>query len=69
MATANWDWPRTKGILIKIEMETGGKIVTAIIDTGSQLNVVRADVAVLKVQHPVDMTRITNMNDVNGGRG
>jgi hypothetical protein len=69
MATANWDWPRTEGILIKIEMETGGKIVTAIIDTGSQLNVVRADVAVLKVQHPVDMTRITNMNDVNGGRG
>ncbi|KAJ7130390.1 hypothetical protein C8R44DRAFT_614069, partial [Mycena epipterygia] len=41
---ANLDWPRTEGILIKIEMETNGKPVCAIIDTGSQLDVVRADV-------------------------
>jgi hypothetical protein len=34
---ANLGWPRTDGILIKIEMETGGTSVCAIIDTGSQL--------------------------------
>ncbi|KAJ7111468.1 hypothetical protein C8R44DRAFT_633058, partial [Mycena epipterygia] len=37
---ANLDWPRTEGVLIKVEMETGGKTVCAIIDTGSQLDVV-----------------------------
>jgi hypothetical protein len=66
---ANLQWPRTEGILIKIEMETGGYPVCAIIDTGSQLDVVRADVAALSIRRAVDMTQITNMNDANGGRG
>ncbi|KAJ7877608.1 hypothetical protein B0H13DRAFT_2347067 [Mycena leptocephala] len=39
------------------------------VDTGSQLDVVRADVAALKIQKPVDMSRVTSMNDANGGRG
>ncbi|KAJ7087899.1 hypothetical protein C8R44DRAFT_577768, partial [Mycena epipterygia] len=52
---ANLDWPRTEGILIKIEMETGGKPVCAIIDTGSQLDVVRADIAALSIRRAVDM--------------
>ncbi|KAJ7077242.1 hypothetical protein C8R44DRAFT_536235, partial [Mycena epipterygia] len=66
---ANLDWPRTEGILIKIEMETGGKPVCAIIDTGSQLDVVRADIAALSIRRAVDMSHVTNMNDANGGRG
>ncbi|KAJ7290737.1 hypothetical protein C8J57DRAFT_1493445 [Mycena rebaudengoi] len=66
---ANWTWQRTEGILIRVEMEVGGRKVMAIIDTGSQLDVVRADVAVLIVNRPVDMTCVTNMNDANGGRG
>ncbi|KAJ6464665.1 hypothetical protein C8R47DRAFT_1224734 [Mycena vitilis] len=66
---AHWNWPRSEGVLIKIEVETSGRTITAIIDTGSQLDVVRADVAALKIQRPVDMTRVTNMNDANGGRG
>jgi hypothetical protein len=37
---ANWNWPRSEGVLIKIEVETGGRIITAIVDTGSQLDVV-----------------------------
>jgi hypothetical protein len=37
---ANTGWPRTEGILIKIDMKTGGNKVCAIIDTGSQLDVV-----------------------------
>ncbi|KAJ7615069.1 hypothetical protein DFH06DRAFT_1343921 [Mycena polygramma] len=33
------------------------------------LNVVRADIAALRIQRPVDMTMVTNMNDANGGKG
>ncbi|KAJ6482260.1 hypothetical protein C8R47DRAFT_1217910 [Mycena vitilis] len=66
---ANWNWPRTEGILIRVEVETNGKTVTAIIDTGSQLDVVRADVAALKIRHPVNMCKVMSMNDANGGRG
>jgi hypothetical protein len=66
---ANVGWPRTEGILIKIDMKTNGNDVCAIIDTGSQLDVVRADVAALKIQQAVDMSQVTNMNDANGGRG
>jgi hypothetical protein len=66
---ANAGWPRTEGILIKIDMKTHGNDVCAIIDTGSQLDVVRADVAALKIQQAVDMSQVTNMNDANGGRG
>jgi hypothetical protein len=50
-------------------MKTNGNDICAIIDTGSQLDVVRADIAALKIQKAVDMSQITNMNDTNGGRG
>ncbi|KAJ7178325.1 hypothetical protein C8R43DRAFT_942043 [Mycena crocata] len=63
------DWPRSEGILIKVEMETNGKVVCAIIDTGSQLDVVRADVAALNIRRSVDMSQVTHMNDANGGKG
>jgi hypothetical protein len=66
---ANWTWPRSEGVLIKIDVETGGRSITAIVDTGSQLDVVRADIAALKIQRPVDMSRVTSMNDANGGKG
>ncbi|KAK6981211.1 hypothetical protein R3P38DRAFT_2403590, partial [Favolaschia claudopus] len=64
-------WPRTDGVLIRVELEINGRQVTAIIDTGSQLNVVRQDVAALVLHRPVDMTQTTctGMNDANGGRG
>ncbi|KAJ7221228.1 hypothetical protein B0H12DRAFT_984065, partial [Mycena haematopus] len=68
-ALTNLGWPRTDGILIKIEMQTSGNTVCAIIDTGSQLNVVRSDIAAKKIQQAVDMSQITNMNDANGGQG
>ncbi|KAJ7226577.1 hypothetical protein C8J57DRAFT_1535068 [Mycena rebaudengoi] len=67
---ANWTWQRSEGVLIKVEMETtAGRKVLAIVDTGSQLDVVRADIAALIIHRPVDMTCITNMNDASGGRG
>jgi hypothetical protein len=66
---ANTGWPRSEGILIKVDMKTSGNTICAIIDTGSQLDVVRADMAALKIQKAVDMSQVTNMNDANGGRG
>ncbi|KAJ7277024.1 hypothetical protein C8J57DRAFT_1714176 [Mycena rebaudengoi] len=66
---ANWTWQRTEGVLIKVEMEVANRKIMAIIDTGSQLDVVRADIAALIIQRPVDMTCTTNMNDANGGKG
>ncbi|KAJ7180002.1 hypothetical protein C8R43DRAFT_941736 [Mycena crocata] len=67
--TGTADWPRSEGILIKIELETNGRMVCAIIDTGSQLDVVRSDVAALSIRQSMDMSQVTNMNDANGGRG
>ncbi|KAJ7714997.1 hypothetical protein B0H16DRAFT_1742328 [Mycena metata] len=66
---ANMNWPRTEGILIKIDMTTNGKQVCAIIDTGSQLDVVRADIAALYIGRSVDMSQVIDMKDANGGRG
>ncbi|KAJ7021764.1 hypothetical protein C8F04DRAFT_1195161 [Mycena alexandri] len=36
-------------------------------DTGSQLDVVSAEVAALKIQRTVDMSQVTGMHDANGG--
>ncbi|KAF8158653.1 hypothetical protein K438DRAFT_1620500, partial [Mycena galopus ATCC 62051] len=66
---ASFGWPQTNGILIKIDMKTGGRNVCAIIDTGSELNIVRGDTARQVIQQPVDMGRVTSMNDANGGQG
>jgi hypothetical protein len=66
---ASMNWPRTDGVLIQIDMETSGNDVCAIIDTGSQLDIVRADIAAKKVQRAVDMEQVTVMNDANGGKG
>ncbi|KAJ7018497.1 hypothetical protein C8F04DRAFT_1327408 [Mycena alexandri] len=66
---ASLNWPREEGVLIKIDMTTNGKQVCAIIDTGSQLDVVRADIAALFIGRSVDMSQVTNMKDANGGRG
>jgi hypothetical protein len=50
--TASMNWPRTDGVLIQVDMRTNGNEVSAIIDTGSQLDIVRADIAAKKVQKP-----------------
>ncbi|KAF7316579.1 hypothetical protein MIND_00177700 [Mycena indigotica] len=65
----NYAWPRMDGVLIKVDMVTNGSIITAIIDTGSQLNVVRGDLARQRIKRVVDTTRAINMNDANGGSG
>lgn len=56
----------TRGFLIKLQMECHGNPMTAIIDTGSQLNIVSQDACNLKVQLPVDLKSRIMMNDANG---
>ncbi|KAJ7019310.1 hypothetical protein C8F04DRAFT_1147985 [Mycena alexandri] len=64
---ANLNIPRSEGMLIKIDIETNGHTICAIVDTGSQLDVVSAEVAALKIQRTVDMSQVTGMHDANGG--
>ncbi|KAJ7062201.1 hypothetical protein C8F01DRAFT_1252030 [Mycena amicta] len=65
----NFAWPRTDGVLIRVEMVTGDSTLWAIIDTGSQLNVIRGELARQKIKRVVDMTCVISMNDANGGSG
>jgi hypothetical protein len=55
--------------LIKLNMKCDSNPVTAVIDTGSQLNVVSKDFAAKCIGLPIDYNQGINMNDVNGGTG
>jgi hypothetical protein len=52
--------------LIQLTLYCRDKPITAIIDTGSQLNVVRKDIADAQIRLPIDISREITMNDVNG---
>src|SRR6202790_4034349 len=60
---------KTRGLLIKIMVECDGKPIQAIIDTGSQLNIVSERICKSKIQRPIDCTATVSMNDANGGQG
>jgi hypothetical protein len=53
--------------LIKLQVMHNGYPITAIIDTGSQLNVIRESIAHQAIPMPIDLSRPTTMNDANGG--
>ncbi|KAJ8091479.1 hypothetical protein PM082_024397 [Marasmius tenuissimus] len=57
------------GRLIELTMEYRGTPITAILDTGSQVNVISSNVYEDVIQVPVDISRHTVMNDANGGEG
>ncbi|KDR64857.1 hypothetical protein GALMADRAFT_149233 [Galerina marginata CBS 339.88] len=61
--------PKNDEVLIKLKMNYGGQVITAIIDTGSQLNVVSKKVAEEYFQLPIDLSKSTHMMDANGGEG
>ncbi|KAJ6511317.1 hypothetical protein C8R47DRAFT_1094610, partial [Mycena vitilis] len=62
-----YPWSEDDGVLIKIDMEIGGRPVVAVIDTGSQLDVIREDVADRILHQPIDLSKSIMMNDANGG--
>lgn len=60
---------RSKGTLIKLRMACNGTPITAIIDTGSQLNIAHVDTWKNILKCPMDITKSIKMNDANGGEG
>jgi len=58
--------PPTQGILIKIQMSINGRPVTAIIDTGSTLNIMR-DRFADSLRLPINRSYTPVMKDANGG--
>lgn len=62
-------WTKTQGLLIKIAMHCDGQAINAIIDTGSQLNIVNKHVWKTIINRPIDIAKSISMNDANGGEG
>ena len=60
---------RTRGVLIKLHMECDGVPITAIVDTGSQLNIVSKAMWKSAIKRPMDIAKSLAMNDANGGEG
>ncbi|KAK7687209.1 hypothetical protein QCA50_009714 [Cerrena zonata] len=58
---------KTRGTLIKLRMECDGNPVSAIIDTGSQLNIAHKRIWKSTLSRPVDMHHSVNMSDASGG--
>ncbi|KIP02100.1 hypothetical protein PHLGIDRAFT_16775 [Phlebiopsis gigantea 11061_1 CR5-6] len=61
--------PRSRGQLIQIPLECNGERILAIVDTGSQLNIVNRGIWKSRVSQirPMDITRRLVMNDASGG--
>ncbi|KAF7424837.1 hypothetical protein PC9H_010148 [Pleurotus ostreatus] len=55
--------------LIVVPMRFGNEVIQAVIDSGSQLNIIHADTFKKSIHLPVDTNRIIKMNDANGGTG
>ena len=62
-------WTKTRGLLIKMIMHCDDQPIQAIIDTGSQLNIVSRQAWKTLINRPMDIGRATSMNDANGGEG
>ena len=60
---------KTRAILIKVQLECNGEPVEAIIDTGSQLNLVSERFYKSAIKQPLNTKEATKMNDANGGSG
>lgn len=61
--------PRPRGSLIRVSIDYGGRLIRAIVDTGSQLNIVSKRVCNDILSEPVNITKNIKMNDANGGVG
>jgi hypothetical protein len=57
-----------KGGLIRVRLRHELSFMTAIVDTGSEINIITEELA-LGLHLPIDMTQPIKMNDANGGVG
>jgi hypothetical protein len=60
---------RDTALLIKLPLECDGRQVSAILDTGSQLNIVSKNVSEKIIRCPVNSHFSATMKDANGGAG
>src|SRR6202050_5778747 len=54
---------RTRGVLIKLQLECDGNPITEIVDTGSQLNIVSKAVWKSTIKWLMDIAKTLSMND------
>lgn len=62
-------YTKNRGLLIRLHMQCDGRPITAIIDTGSQLNIVSKGICENKILRPVDGNQRISIADANGGQG
>jgi len=62
-------WTKTQGLLIKVAMQCDGRTISAIIDTGSQLNIVSSYIWKTIINRPIDIAKSVSLSDANGGEG
>ena len=55
--------------LIRLTFLCHGNPITAVIDTGSEINVVSSTIATERIPLPLDTQNTTTMGDANGGEG
>jgi hypothetical protein len=60
---------QNRGLLIHIKVECEGTPIDAIIDTGSELNVVKEEIVQQLIRKLIDISKGVCMNDANGGEG
>ena len=61
--------PNLEELLIRLTLYCEGRPIQAVIDTGSQLNVISEDLALETIRKPIDLTKAIRMKDANGGEG
>ncbi|KAF7965113.1 hypothetical protein HWV62_45565 [Athelia sp. TMB] len=59
----------TGSLLIRLDMQSDGESMNAIIDTGSQVNIVSQDLCSERINRPIDYRRAMKISDANGGQG
>jgi len=61
--------PKSDEVLIRLTLYCEDRPIQAVIDTGSQLNVINENLALEAIRMPIDLSKGIYMNDANGGAG
>ena len=61
--------PNLEELLIRLTLYCEGRPIQAVIDTGSQLNVISENLALETIRKPIDLTKAIRMKDANSREG